>query len=81
MTSPISPIETDKFGYIIDVYKRQLSEWMKNYPEIPVIHFKRPIQPEHRSICNFYTRNFLTKKKELVTCDSCKELIKKLKIK
>jgi len=76
MTSSVSPIETDKFGYIVDVYRRNLDEWMENYPEIPVIHFKKPVQPEHRAICNFYLRANLTKKRELVTCDACRKLMK-----
>ena len=69
-------IKQDRFGYVTEVYKRNLSEWMNNYPEIPIIHFKRPIQPEHRSICNFYIRENLTKNLELVTCDSCRKKMK-----
>ena len=72
----IFSVKLDKFGYIIEVYKRNLNEWMDNYSEIPIIHFKKPVQPEHRAICNFYIRESLTKKKELVTCDSCIKLSK-----
>lgn len=64
----------DKFGYIIDSTS---FDRMCLHTTQSRIHLKNPIKPEHRAICDFNIRDFITKDIHQVTCDECIEKTKK----
>lgn len=66
-------IVNDKFGYITNASRDDLLDLIHNGQ---VVHFCYWPKPEHWALCNFKIRSFVTRNKDLVTCDACMRRLK-----
>lgn len=62
----------DKFMYLVESTSTERYQLLQAGI---TIHMKKPRVSEHRAICSS-ARTFITRDKNQVTCDNCKELMK-----